>query len=253
MLPGMELMACTDLAVPAEVMHHVVRVESSYNPYAIGVVGGRLVRQPANLAEAVATARMLEQRGYNFSLGLAQVNRYNLRKQGLDSYQEAFDACPNLAAGSRILADCHARAGGDWDKSFSCYYSGNFTTGFRHGYVRKIRASISASGGAGSKESSLAIGVVDGPKRRTAAATPAAATTGAAARGMAVMARRISAPASDPGLRGHAMPPSADREPEPAGAEGPEPYVPDVQVNWGAGERADARPPPATRDGAFVF
>lgn len=77
MLPGMELMGCQDLAVPKEVMHHVVRVESSYNPYAIGVVGGRLVRQPRTLDEAVSTARMLEQRGLNFSVGLAQVNRYS--------------------------------------------------------------------------------------------------------------------------------------------------------------------------------
>lgn len=38
--------ACTDLAVPHDIMHHVVRVESSGNPYAIGVVGGRLQRQP---------------------------------------------------------------------------------------------------------------------------------------------------------------------------------------------------------------
>ena len=70
--------SCTDLAVPHDVMHHVVRVESSGNPYAIGVVGGRLQRQPKNLAEAVATAKMLEQKGFNFSLGLAQVNRYIL-------------------------------------------------------------------------------------------------------------------------------------------------------------------------------
>lgn len=76
MLPGMELIGCQDLAVPREVMHHVVLVESSYNPYAIGVVGGRLARQPRSLSEAVSTARMLEQRGYDFSLGLAQVNRY---------------------------------------------------------------------------------------------------------------------------------------------------------------------------------
>ena len=52
MLPGIELMSCPSLAVPHEVMHHVVSVESSYNPYAIGVVGGRLVRQPRNLSEA---------------------------------------------------------------------------------------------------------------------------------------------------------------------------------------------------------
>ncbi len=75
----MELLDCHTLAVPKEVMHHVVRVESSYNPYAIGVVGGRLVRQPDSLPEALATVRMLEARGFNFSLGLAQVNRYNLR------------------------------------------------------------------------------------------------------------------------------------------------------------------------------
>lgn len=142
MLPGMELMSCPDLAVPRDVMHHVVRVESSYNPYAIGVVGGRLMRQPRSLAEAVSTARMLEQRGYNFSLGLAQVNRYNLAKYGLKSYEQAFQPCENLVAGSRILRECYSRSGGDWGKSFSCYYSGDFRTGFRHGYVQKVYASM---------------------------------------------------------------------------------------------------------------
>ncbi|PPU41252.1 hypothetical protein XaplCFBP3123_09350 [Xanthomonas arboricola pv. populi] len=145
MLPGMELMGCTGLAVPGEVMQHVVRVESSRNPYAIGVVGGRLVREPRGLAEAVATAKMLEQKGYNFSLGLGQVNRYNLQKYGLTTYEMAFEKCPNLVAASRILAECHSRSGANWGKSFSCYYSGNFETGFKHGYVQKIYASIRQS------------------------------------------------------------------------------------------------------------
>jgi len=128
-------------AVRMDGMQHVVRIESSNNPYAIGVVGGHLVRQPANLPEALATARMLESRGFNFSLGLAQVNRYNLARYGLD-YTRAIQACPNLQAGSRILAECHARSGRDWGKSFSCYYSGNFVTGYKHGYVQKIFASM---------------------------------------------------------------------------------------------------------------
>lgn len=145
MLPGMELMGCQDLAVPHEVMRHVVRVESAFNPYAIGVVGGRLVRQPRNASEALATARDLEAKGYNFSLGLAQVNRHNLKKYGLSSYETAFQVCPNLQAGARILAECHRRAAGDWGKSFSCYYSGNFVTGFRHGYVQKVMASMQAA------------------------------------------------------------------------------------------------------------
>lgn len=146
MIPGLEMLACQDMAVPMDIMEHVVRVESSFNPYAIGVVGARLARQPRSLEEAVATASRLERDGYNFSLGLAQVNRHNLANQGLTSYEAAFAPCPNLAAGARILADCHVRAGGDWSKAFSCYYSGNFVRGFRDGYVQKVRRSMTAAG-----------------------------------------------------------------------------------------------------------
>lgn len=135
------IFTCTDLAIPVSIMRHVASVESSGNPYAIGVVKGRLTRQPKNLAEALSTVRMLEQKGYNFSLGIAQVNRYNLQKYGLHSYEEAFQICPNLRAGSKILKECYNRAQ-DWGKSFSCYYSGNFTTGYTHGYVQKIFTSI---------------------------------------------------------------------------------------------------------------
>lgn len=174
MLPGMELMSCPNLAVPREVMHHVVRVESSYNPYAIGVVGGRLVRQPRNLPEALSTARMLEQRGYNFSLGLAQVNRYNLVKYGLDSYEKAFQPCANLQAGSRILAECYQRSR-DWGKSFSCYYSGDFKTGYRHGYVQKVYASIRGARSVTLAAGVAPIAVVDRVQRRVASSEGASA------------------------------------------------------------------------------
>ena len=139
----MDVLACPNLAVPVQVMRHVVQVESSANPFAIGVVGAQLVRQPKTLGEAVATAKMLESGGYNYSLGAAQVNRVNFRKYGLDSHEKAFDFCTNLAAGASILAGCYTSAGGDWGKAFSCYYSGNFVTGFRTGYVQKVFDSIS--------------------------------------------------------------------------------------------------------------
>ncbi|MBB6241395.1 type IV secretion system protein VirB1 [Rhodanobacter sp. MP1X3] len=138
-------MSCPNQAVPAEVMHHIVHVESGYNPFAIGVVGGQLVRQPQSLDEAVATAQMLETKGYNYSLGVAQVNRSNLAKYGLDTYAKAFDPCLNLSVGSRILNECYYSSGGDWGKAFSCYYSGDFVTGFRQGYVQKVFASMSQS------------------------------------------------------------------------------------------------------------
>ena len=67
-----------------------------------------------------------------------------MAKYGLSSYAQAFQPCPNLQAGSRILNECYQRAG-DWGRAFSCYYSGNFTTGYRHGYVQKVFASMSGS------------------------------------------------------------------------------------------------------------
>ncbi|QHG87143.1 lytic transglycosylase domain-containing protein [Xanthomonas cucurbitae] len=222
MLPGMELMGCSGLAVPGEVMQHVVRVESSRNPYAIGVVGGRLVREPRGLAEAVATAKMLEQKGYNFSLGLGQVNRYNLLKYGLTSYEMAFEKCPNLVAASRILAECHSRSGANWGKSFSCYYSGNFETGFKHGYVQKIYASIRQSVAASGAEP---IAVVPAGQVQLRPANPA--RQAAAELVDAIVARRIqdlagarttTASPSPPML---ALPPASSPVPTPATAAAP--------------------------------
>lgn len=173
----MEMMACQNLAVPAEVMQHVVNVESSRNPFAIGVVGGQLVRQPQNLGEAVATVNMLEQKGYNYSLGVAQVNRANLGKYGLTTYAKAFDLCPNLVAGSQILAQCYASAGGDWGKAFSCYYSGDFTTGYQDGYVQKILNSMTRQSATAASDAIpiQLVNATDAPSRRVSPTLAASA------------------------------------------------------------------------------
>lgn len=215
----MELMNCPSLAVPNDVMQHVVHVESSYNPYAIGVVGGKLVRQPRNLDEALATVRMLEGRGYNFSVGLAQVNRYNLARYGLDSYERAFETCPNLQAGSRILADCYGRSGGDWGKSFSCYYSGDFVTGYRHGYVQKIYASM--RGNAKSGVEVAPIDVIGRPSRKSidTVSRPAASAIGdrlVSQRVASTPATGSRVPASAPVP--NSQPPAAGSSSQPAGA-----------------------------------
>lgn len=127
--------ACAPRVHPAT-MSAIVRVESAGNPFAIGVVGGRLARQPRSLAEAVATATELERRGWNFSVGVAQVNRYQLAGRRLD-YAQAFDVCANLRAGAQILEECFVRARpahrsdqAALQAALSCYYSGNFSRGF---------------------------------------------------------------------------------------------------------------------------
>ncbi|MFL9874838.1 lytic transglycosylase domain-containing protein [Paraburkholderia megapolitana] len=122
----------------------LVRTESGFNPFAIGVVGAHLERQPASLAEALATVRELEAHGFSYSVGLAQVNNRNFGKYG-ENAATLFEPCRNLHAGAAILAECFARSShAPIDQqtalraALSCYYSGNFTTGFSAGYVRKV-------------------------------------------------------------------------------------------------------------------
>ena len=134
-------------SVHYDTLQAIARVESGFNPYAIGVVKGSLKHQPRTHAEAVATAKALHAQGKNFSMGLMQVNRYNLAKYGL-TYETVFEACNNINAGAQILQDCFNRAGGDGQntlhKAFSCYYSGNFRFGFKRdfqgqpSYVQKV-------------------------------------------------------------------------------------------------------------------
>lgn len=163
-----------------------MRVESSFNPYAIGVVGGRLERQPANKAEAVATAEALEKAGYNFSLGAAQVNRYNLARYNL-TYETAFDPCESVRAGGGILKECYDRAKPTFKEeqqalqaAFSCYYSGNFSTGFKQdfagqpSYVQKVLNSAAVPTGEAPKVQAI-------PVIRTGAAKPGARPANAGA------------------------------------------------------------------------
>lgn len=132
--------------VHADTARALVSVESAFNPWAIGVVGGALVRQPRHRAEALATAKALREAGWNFSVGLGQINVGNFDRLRL-TVETAFEPCANLAAMQTVLAECFDRASGSAAKAvdqvalrqaLSCYYSGNFDTGFRHGYVRKV-------------------------------------------------------------------------------------------------------------------
>lgn len=142
------LLACAPLVSPATA-HALVAVESAGNPYAIGVVGAQLQRQPRDRAEALATARALAADGLDFSVGLAQINVRNFRRLGL-TLKTAFDPCTNLGAMQTVLVECFDRAhtapaarAADarqhrLRRALSCYYSGDFATGFEHGYVRRV-------------------------------------------------------------------------------------------------------------------
>ena len=145
-------MACAP-AVHASTTHALVAVESGFNPHAIGVVGGVLDRQPRTRAEALATASHLQAIGWNFSVGLAQINVRNFERLGLTA-ATAFDPCQNLRAMQAVLGECFERSlsrappQAALRQALSCYYSGNFVTGFRHGYVRRVTSAVRPGRGA---------------------------------------------------------------------------------------------------------
>lgn len=141
-------MKCAPDVAP-DTLSRIVKTESGFNPWAIGVVGTPLNRQPQTKEEALNAIKLLVKDKANFSIGLAQVNRQYFDVKDVESI---FSPCTNLKMGSDILKDCYSRALGKSDseqqalkKSFSCYYSGNYTRGFKKenngtSYVERVVA-----------------------------------------------------------------------------------------------------------------
>lgn len=127
----------------------VVHQESRANVYAIGVNSDyTLPRQPQNLDEAIEMAQWLLDNGYNFDAGLGQINSANFEWLGMN-IPDLFDPCKNLRGAATVLTDCYSRAServGEGQEAIraalSCYNTGNFSKGFRNGYVQKVAANV---------------------------------------------------------------------------------------------------------------
>ncbi len=129
--------------ISADTLRALVKTESSFNPFAIAIVGGERIKQPTNLIEAIAAVNRLQKEKKNYSLGLGQINMRNFSKLEL-SPVDLFDPCVNLRATQTILYSCYQRTdknktdGKRLADAFSCYYSGNEITGYKHGYVAAV-------------------------------------------------------------------------------------------------------------------
>ncbi len=125
----------------------VVRHESAFNPLAIGVNAKPHVSiRPKSKEEAVRAVRDLMAKGVDFDVGYGQINVRNWKWLGVTP-ESIFDPCVNLASAQRVLVDCYKRAAklhGPGQNAlyaaFSCYNTGNLTSGFRNGYVGKVIA-----------------------------------------------------------------------------------------------------------------
>jgi type IV secretion system protein VirB1 len=139
--------SCAPLVHPSTT-RALVAVESSFDPLAIGLNGGALVRKTRTLAEAIATARQLRRDGWSFDVGLAQINVGNWERLGL-TLESAFEPCANLHAMQALLVDCFARATRQsagsqvaLRQALHCYNAGPFAGG-PSGYAQRVvRAAI---------------------------------------------------------------------------------------------------------------
>jgi type IV secretion system protein VirB1 len=130
-------------SVAPETVLAIIQTESSGDPLALNVNGGRQPARQSNVADAAATARRFVAAGYSVDLGLGQINSRNMRWLGL-TWETVFDPCTNVAALARVLTANYnsAIAGRDPQTALrvalSMYNTGSQTRGFRNGYVAKV-------------------------------------------------------------------------------------------------------------------
>jgi len=140
-------------SVAPETVLAIVQTESSGDPFALNVNGGRQPARQSNAADAAATARRFVAAGYSVDLGLGQINSRNMRWLGL-TWETVFDPCTNVAALGRVLTTNYnaVKAGRDSQSALrvalSMYNTGSQTRGFRNGYVAKVigNAGVANSG-----------------------------------------------------------------------------------------------------------
>lgn len=139
-------------SVAFETLAAVIRTESSFRPFVLGVngPGGGPIFPPSYDAAVTLATDLIERQGRSVDLGLMQVNSRNLRNLGL-TVAGVLDPCINLAAGARILRDGYAAAlRGEADPqqallvTFSRYNTGHPKRGFANGYVQRVQGAAEA-------------------------------------------------------------------------------------------------------------
>lgn len=133
--------------VHEDTMVGIVKTESNFNPYAIAEIiklkGKTQVvsHLPKSKEEAEQIINRLQKENKNYSVGLAQINKTNFDRFGVNAYS-LLDYCNNLRVSQKILQECYFKYR-NVDKMLSCYYSGNPLVGFYEenggsSYVSKV-------------------------------------------------------------------------------------------------------------------
>lgn len=142
--------------VHPDILHAIVKTESSSNPYVIANVSDGESYKFETREEAVAMSAELLENGKTFSAGLMQIYSKNFESYDLNNIT-VFDNCKNIKAGAKILKKCYLKSVEEFpdnpsdyhlENAMSCYYSGNFKRGFKKdeglnsSYVERVRSNV---------------------------------------------------------------------------------------------------------------
>lgn len=131
------------------VAHNTIRAivasETRFNPIAINLNKPyKLKYRAKNIKQAINWVNYLERHRYNFDVGLAQINIYNIHKYGYRAAQ-ALNSCINLQLMQKVLQHdfkIAIKKGYSSDqaliKTISAYNTGNYYSGLTNGYVARV-------------------------------------------------------------------------------------------------------------------
>lgn len=103
--------------IPPALLVAIAKVESGFRPWVMNINhNGQSVRviNPKTYEEAVYYLTYLHQNGYNYDVGIGQINVANIRRFGINPVS-LLDPCNNLMVSAYILRENINRYGFTWD------------------------------------------------------------------------------------------------------------------------------------------
>lgn len=123
--------------VDLEILEGIVRTESKFHPFAVGISKGPYVKnQPKTVEEAVALMKKLDAKRIDYSVGLGQINVRNFKRFGL-TRETVLDPCENLKVAAKVLMGCEDLVNPKLDRegtikaTLVCYNTGNYKRSYK--------------------------------------------------------------------------------------------------------------------------
>lgn len=111
------LEAASRYNIPPALLVAIAKVESGFRPWVININHNGMsvkVINPKSYEDAVYHVRYLHQNGYNYDVGIGQINVSNIRRFNIDPVL-LLDPCNNLKVSALILRENINRYGYTWD------------------------------------------------------------------------------------------------------------------------------------------